>query len=154
MGEGAKDEQNPHQMDEVYYVITGASKFVAGKEETAVKAGSIIFVKAEVLHSFYDITEELQVLVIFTKRNSVDAPNNYFTDLMSSEEQILQIENISIDLSNMIRRSGFGLILEGSAVSEEGYSIHSEGVYFQKEGAMINWEVKEPVKILSVISSK
>jgi mannose-6-phosphate isomerase-like protein (cupin superfamily) len=156
LGQGETDEQNPHQLDEVYYVIEGASKFVAGEDETFVRAGSIIFVKAQEKHRFYDITQDLQILVIFTKRNSADAPNNYFTGLMSAKEQILQTENISVDLSNEIRNSGFGLILKGSAMTAEGedYKIYSPGVYYLNNHSEISWEKKDPVKILSVTSTK
>jgi len=35
-------------------------------EEQVVKAGSVIFVAANVEHRFFDISEELEVLVFFT----------------------------------------------------------------------------------------
>jgi quercetin dioxygenase-like cupin family protein len=36
-----------------------------GSDHANVKAGSIIFVEAELEHPFYDIEEELEVLVFF-----------------------------------------------------------------------------------------
>jgi quercetin dioxygenase-like cupin family protein len=36
-----------------------------GAEEQAVKAGSVIFVAGKVEHRFFDISEELEVLVFF-----------------------------------------------------------------------------------------
>ena len=63
---GAADRQKPHREDEVYYVLRGRARFKAGSEDRDVSAGSIIFVAAEVGHRFYDITEELAVLVVFS----------------------------------------------------------------------------------------
>jgi mannose-6-phosphate isomerase-like protein (cupin superfamily) len=62
---GATDRQKPHREDEVYYVLRGRARFKAGAEDREVFAGSVIFVAAEVGHRFYDITEELAVLVLF-----------------------------------------------------------------------------------------
>ncbi len=62
---GGTDRQKPHREDEVYYVIRGRARFKAGPEDREVSAGSVIFVAAEVGHRFYDIAEELVVLVIF-----------------------------------------------------------------------------------------
>lgn len=62
---GATDRQKPHREDEMYYVIRGRARFKAGPEDREVSAGSLIFVAAEVGHRFYDITEELAILVFF-----------------------------------------------------------------------------------------
>jgi mannose-6-phosphate isomerase-like protein (cupin superfamily) len=62
---GETDRQKPHREDEIYYVVRGRARFKAGPEDREVSAGSVIFVAAEVGHRFYDITEELAVLVIF-----------------------------------------------------------------------------------------
>jgi mannose-6-phosphate isomerase-like protein (cupin superfamily) len=63
---GATDRQKPHREDEVYYVLRGRARFKAGSEDREVSPGSVIFVAAEVGHRFYDITEELSVLVVFS----------------------------------------------------------------------------------------
>jgi len=62
---GGTDRQKPHLEDEIYYVIRGRARFKAGSEDREVSAGSVIFVAAEVGHRFYDIAEELAVLVLF-----------------------------------------------------------------------------------------
>lgn len=62
---GATDRQKPHHEDEVYYVVRGRARFKAGSEDREVSAGSVIFVAVQVGHRFYDITEELAVLVFF-----------------------------------------------------------------------------------------
>ena len=67
---GGTDPQKPHQEDEVYYVVRGHAKMRVGSEEQVVKAGSVIFVAAEVEHRFFDISEELEVLVFFAPAES------------------------------------------------------------------------------------
>lgn len=62
---GATDQQRPHHEDEMYYVVRGKARFRAGKDNREVSAGSVLFVAAEVEHRFYDIAEELVVLVFF-----------------------------------------------------------------------------------------
>jgi mannose-6-phosphate isomerase-like protein (cupin superfamily) len=67
---GGTDLQRPHHEDEIYYVIRGRARFKAGKEDRDVSAGSVIFVAAEVDHRFYDITDELALLVFFAPAES------------------------------------------------------------------------------------
>lgn len=62
---GGADTQSPHQQDEMYYVVRGRARMRAGSEDQAVSEGSIIFVAARVEHRFYEITEELVLLVMF-----------------------------------------------------------------------------------------
>ncbi len=62
---GSTDPQRPHHEDEMYYVVRGRGRFKAGEEDREVSAGSLIYVPAEVEHRFYDIAEELVVLVFF-----------------------------------------------------------------------------------------
>ena len=67
---GATDKQKPHREDEIYYVIRGRARLKAGDEDREVFAGSVIFVAAEVDHRFYDISEELELLVVFAPAES------------------------------------------------------------------------------------
>ena len=62
---GSTDPQRPHHEDEMYYVVRGRGRFKAGGEDREVSAGSVIYVAAEVAHHFYDIEEEIVVLVFF-----------------------------------------------------------------------------------------
>jgi quercetin dioxygenase-like cupin family protein len=62
---GSTDPQRPHHEDEMYYVVRGRGRFKAGGEDREVSAGSVIYVAAEVEHNFYDIAEEILVLVFF-----------------------------------------------------------------------------------------
>lgn len=67
---GGADPQSPHKEDELYYVVRGRGRMRAGSEDQAVSEGSVIFVAAEVEHRFYDITEELVLLVFFAPAES------------------------------------------------------------------------------------
>jgi mannose-6-phosphate isomerase-like protein (cupin superfamily) len=66
---GARDPQKPHHEAELYYVVRGQARMQIGSgdavEHAELRAGSVIFVEAEREHRFYDVTEELEVLVLF-----------------------------------------------------------------------------------------
>ena len=62
---GAKDPQKPHREGELYYVVRGRARMKIGSEDAEVSAGSVIFVEAEAEHRFYDIQEEMEVVVFF-----------------------------------------------------------------------------------------
>jgi mannose-6-phosphate isomerase-like protein (cupin superfamily) len=62
---GSSDAQMPHREDEMYYVVRGRARMRVGSQDQAVSDGTVIFVAAEVEHRFYDIAEELVVLVFF-----------------------------------------------------------------------------------------
>jgi mannose-6-phosphate isomerase-like protein (cupin superfamily) len=62
---GAADSQHPHKEDELYYVLAGRAKFSAGGETVEVAAGMCLFLPALEHHRFHDITEPLEVLVVF-----------------------------------------------------------------------------------------
>jgi mannose-6-phosphate isomerase-like protein (cupin superfamily) len=62
---GGTDPQKPHREDEMYYVVRGLARMQIGSDHYEVCAGSVIFVEAQLEHHFYDIREELEVLVFF-----------------------------------------------------------------------------------------
>jgi mannose-6-phosphate isomerase-like protein (cupin superfamily) len=62
---GVDDTQQPHSEDEIYYVISGRSKFQHENETREIHSGTILFVPAQEKHFFYDITEDLTILVFF-----------------------------------------------------------------------------------------
>jgi mannose-6-phosphate isomerase-like protein (cupin superfamily) len=62
---GGTDPQKPHREDEMYYVVRGRAQMQTGSEHFEVRQGSVIFVEAELEHRFYDVKEELEVLVFF-----------------------------------------------------------------------------------------
>jgi len=61
----ARTLQRPHNEDEIYYVVRGQARFKVDNEDREVSAGSVIFVAANVEHHFYNVTEEIAVLVVF-----------------------------------------------------------------------------------------
>lgn len=70
---GEADPQKPHNEDEVCYVVRGRGRMRVGSEEQVVKAGSVIFVAAKVGHCFFDISEDLEVLVFFAPAESPES---------------------------------------------------------------------------------
>jgi mannose-6-phosphate isomerase-like protein (cupin superfamily) len=62
---GVADLQKPHREDEMYYVVRGRARLQVGSENAEIRPGSVIFVEAQAEHHFYDIQEELEVLVFF-----------------------------------------------------------------------------------------
>jgi quercetin dioxygenase-like cupin family protein len=54
----------------VFCVGRRLERFNAENEDREVRAGSVIFVAAEVEHRFYDVKEELAVLVFFAPAES------------------------------------------------------------------------------------
>ena len=62
---GAKDLQGPHDEDEVYFVIDGRGRLRVGGEEREVQRGSILYVRATSEHSFFEVEEDMTILVFF-----------------------------------------------------------------------------------------
>jgi len=62
---GSKDMQTPHDEDEVYFVLEGSAHMKLGEELKEVGPGSILYVKATETHSFFEIEEDMTLLVFF-----------------------------------------------------------------------------------------
>jgi mannose-6-phosphate isomerase-like protein (cupin superfamily) len=69
---GGSDSQKPHREDELYYVVRGLARMRVGSEDRAIRQGSVIFVAAEVEHRFYDIAEDLVVMVFFAPAETAE----------------------------------------------------------------------------------
>ncbi len=65
LAKGATDMQTPHDDDEVYYVIKGRARMKVGEEEQDVGPGSILYIGAASEHSFFEIHEDMELLVFF-----------------------------------------------------------------------------------------
>ena len=63
--QGAKDLQSPHDEDEVYLVVRGKGRVRIGGEERRIGPGSLLYVRATSEHSFFEVEEELTLLVFF-----------------------------------------------------------------------------------------
>jgi mannose-6-phosphate isomerase-like protein (cupin superfamily) len=64
---GSMDPQSPHLEDEVYIVMQGTAKIQIGNLVFPANQGDMIYVPAKQEHRFFDIKEDLNVLVIFSK---------------------------------------------------------------------------------------
>ena len=62
---GAEDLQNPHDEDEVYYVLAGRARLQVDGEDRVVDPGSLLYVGATSEHSFVEIEEDITLLVFF-----------------------------------------------------------------------------------------
>jgi mannose-6-phosphate isomerase-like protein (cupin superfamily) len=62
---GGADLQRPHEQDEIYYVLSGRAKLRLANQEKPVAEGNVIFVEAKLDHRFFEIEEELVLLVVF-----------------------------------------------------------------------------------------
>lgn len=65
---GTIDPQQPHQFDEIYYVIAGTATLKMSDMDYPAKAGDLLFVPAKVKHQFFEIKEDLTLLVFFSKK--------------------------------------------------------------------------------------
>jgi mannose-6-phosphate isomerase-like protein (cupin superfamily) len=62
---GGEDTQQPHTEDEVYVVMSGRGSIRVAGEERPVRPGSVVYVGAGVEHRFFDVEEDLHVLVFW-----------------------------------------------------------------------------------------
>ncbi|TXS95666.1 cupin domain-containing protein [Parahaliea maris] len=63
---GSKDMQSHHDDDEVYMVLEGKARMRLGDREKAVGPGSVLYVGATTEHSFFEIDEDMTLLVMFS----------------------------------------------------------------------------------------
>jgi mannose-6-phosphate isomerase-like protein (cupin superfamily) len=62
---GSTDMQAAHDEEEVYLVLSGTARMHLGDQERAVGPGSLLYVSATTAHSFFEIEEDMTLLVIF-----------------------------------------------------------------------------------------
>ena len=63
---GEVDRQSPHNEEEVYFVVSGRARFEADDNDRAVGPGDILYVPPKESHRFFDIEEDLELLVVFS----------------------------------------------------------------------------------------
>ncbi len=61
----SNDPQQPHNEDELYYIISGQGQIHVDGQDRPVKPGTTIYVAAHDTHYFHTITEDLTILVFF-----------------------------------------------------------------------------------------
>jgi len=69
---GARDLQGPHDEDEVYYVVRGKGRLRVDDREVPAGPGSILYVRATAAHSFFEIEEDMTLLVFFASGGAPD----------------------------------------------------------------------------------
>ena len=62
---GEKDTQEPHESDEIYYIIAGNGFLRINKKSYPVKKDQIYFVARNIPHHFYGNTKNLSALYFF-----------------------------------------------------------------------------------------
>ena len=62
---GSKDMQGPHEDDEVYYVLEGKARLRTDGQEHDIGPGSVLYIRATSIHSFFEIDEDMTLLVFF-----------------------------------------------------------------------------------------
>ncbi|MEF8775591.1 MAG: cupin domain-containing protein [Haloarculaceae archaeon] len=66
--------KNPHNEDEVYYIVSGSGMIRVGDETYNVETGDVVFVEQGFEHDFFNIDEEITALTIFL---GSDDPSSY-----------------------------------------------------------------------------
>ena len=67
---GENDTQDPHDSDEIYYILEGNGFLEINDKSYRIKGGEIYFVAKGVPHHFYGNTKNLSVLYFFGGSNS------------------------------------------------------------------------------------
>ncbi|MDQ3767718.1 MAG: cupin domain-containing protein [Actinomycetota bacterium] len=67
---GERDLQEPHHEDEIYFVVEGEGSITVAGERSPVRAGSTVFVPAEIPHRFHSISQRLTLFVFFAPAES------------------------------------------------------------------------------------
>ena len=62
---GSRDLQSPHDEDEVYYVLSGRGRARVGEAVEEVGPGTLLYIEATSEHSFFEIDEDIMLLVFF-----------------------------------------------------------------------------------------
>lgn len=62
---GSRDMASAHEEDELYLVLGGRARLRVGEDDHAVRQGTLMYVRAACDHAFFDVEEDLTVLVFF-----------------------------------------------------------------------------------------
>jgi mannose-6-phosphate isomerase-like protein (cupin superfamily) len=62
---GSTDMQAPHDEDEVYVVLQGKARMRLDDADRAIVPGSLLYISASTEHSFFEIEEDMTLLVMF-----------------------------------------------------------------------------------------
>lgn len=71
---GETDMQGAHLEDEVYLMLSGRARIRVGDDLQEVGPGSILYVRATEEHSFFEIEEDITLLVFFASGGRSQTP--------------------------------------------------------------------------------
>jgi len=71
---GARDLQGPHDEDEVYLVLEGRGRLRVAGAEHDVGPGHVLYVRATAEHSFFEVEEDMTLLVFFASGGPARRP--------------------------------------------------------------------------------
>lgn len=60
-----KDDQTPHEQDELYIIASGNGWFVKGSDRVAFAPNDVLFVEAGIAHRFEEFSDDFATWVIF-----------------------------------------------------------------------------------------
>jgi len=60
-----RDDQQPHDQDEIYIVQSGSGSFLLGDETIPFAIGDALFVAAGITHKFVDFSDDFAAWVVF-----------------------------------------------------------------------------------------
>ena len=81
---GSTDMQSAHLEDEVYLVVEGRARVRVGDDLHEVGRGSILYVRATEQHSFFEVEEDITLLVFFASGGGGRSP--YSADASDGED--------------------------------------------------------------------
>ena len=67
---GEEDTQEPHESDEIYYIVKGDGFLLVDKKEYPVSEGMAYYVAKNILHKFHGNKKELVVMYFFSGPDS------------------------------------------------------------------------------------
>lgn len=62
---GSKEMESAHEEDELYLVLDGRARLRIQDDDHVIEKGTLLYVRAACDHTFFDIEEDLTVLVFF-----------------------------------------------------------------------------------------
>ena len=148
------DNQPVHDEDEVYFIVSGKAKLVAGDSTFDVAAGSIAFVRAGISHRFVEIEEDFSALVIFTKTPSktgdADALAFELGKLRQSANPEENVWNQFLFVSSM--RMGLYLLpLSLGGDQPLNHKVDEINIVTKGEGILVVGEEEIPVKAGTIV---
>ena len=75
---GKEDTQEPHDSDEIYYIIKGNGYLKINKKDCPVSEGKVFFVAKNVEHNFFGNTKNLYSAVLFWRSRFIETITDFY----------------------------------------------------------------------------